>query len=116
MADSLNLDGLTMNKDREPILSRSYALKFIGDWGGANFHRICAWLTQEFCDRTGPGSRTSIWSLSDVSLDGIMQVEMGEADLAIATPAALMSQAHAGKGFFTKPMPHLRTLGTLPQN
>ena len=116
MASGSNIDGLEVDEDGLPLLSRSYTLRFIGDWGGANFHRICSWLTQEFCDRAGPQSRTSIWSLRDGGLDGIMQVEQGEAHLAIATPAVLMKRVLNGQPPFTKPMLRLRALGVLPQN
>ena len=110
------MEKLGINGDRGAMLSQSYSLKLIGDWGGANFHRICAWLTQEFCDRTGPQSRTSITSIRGGGLESLTQVEDGEADLAIATPAGLMPQALTGTGFFKRPMPHLRALGVLPQN
>ncbi|KAK4937706.1 hypothetical protein LTR10_021716 [Elasticomyces elasticus] len=111
-----NMESLNLDEHGEPTLSRPYTLKFVGDWGGANFHRICSWLTQEFCDRAGPGSRTSIWSLRDGGLDSLMQLNDGDADLAICTPAALMSKLPSGGMPFPKPMPHLRALGTLPQN
>lgn len=100
----------------EPRLSHSHSLRFVGDWGGANFHRICSWLTQEFCDRAGPGSRTSILSLRDGGLDGLKQLCDGEADLVVSTPAALLSSLPDGTGPFATPMPHIRAIGTLPQN
>ncbi|KAL6244528.1 hypothetical protein RBB50_008770 [Rhinocladiella similis] len=110
------MDGVHIDENGEPRLSRTYDLKFIGDWGGANFHRICSWLTQEFCDRAGPGSRTSIWSLRDGGLDALKQLHNGDADLVICTPAGLMSKALTGDAPFTMAMPHLRAIGTLPQN
>ncbi|EON61523.1 hypothetical protein W97_00738 [Coniosporium apollinis CBS 100218] len=110
------MEGLNIDEKGQPRLSRSYTLNFVGDWGGANFHRICSWLTQEFCDRAGPGSRSAIWSLRDGGLDGLMQLNHGSADLAICTPAALMSKALNGEGPFSTAMPHLRALATLPQN
>ncbi len=88
----------------------------VGDWGGANFHRICSWLTQEFCDRSGPGSRTTIASLRDGGMDAIFQVARGKADLAIATPAGIMGRAAAGCTPFPEALPQLRALATLPQN
>ena len=111
-----NIPNVETDENGEPRLPRSYTLKFVGDWGGANFHRICSWLTQQFCDRAGAGSRTSIWSLRDGGLDGLMQVHDGEADLAICTPAALMGKALTGEAPFPKAMPPLRAIGTLPQN
>ncbi|KIN09017.1 hypothetical protein OIDMADRAFT_48853 [Oidiodendron maius Zn] len=110
------LNGLTIDGQGEPRLDRAYTLNFVGDWGGANFHRICAWLTQEFCDRAGPGSRTSIWSLRDGGMDGLVQLHNGAVDLAISTPSAIMSKALTGEGPFETAMTHLRAIGTLPQN
>ncbi|KIW86780.1 uncharacterized protein Z519_12566 [Cladophialophora bantiana CBS 173.52] len=110
------MEGLKIDEKGEPRLLRSYTLRLVGDWGGANFHRICSWLTQEFCDRTGPGSRSAIWSLRDGGLDGLKQLNEGAVDLAIATPAALMRRALTGDSPFTTAMPHLRALGVLPQN
>lgn len=110
------MEKLQIDQNGEPRLSRTYHLKFVGDWGGANFHRICAWLTQEFCDRAGPGSRTSISSLRDGGLDGLGQLNAGEADLAICTPAAMMKKAPTVDAPFSTTMPNLRAIGTLPQN
>jgi len=111
-----DMEGFSIDEYGEPKLSRSYNLNFVGDWGGANFHRICSWLTQEFCDRAGPGSRTSIWSLRDGGLDGLIQLDDGNADLVISTPAMLMSKGLTGEAPFPKAMPCLRALATLPQN
>lgn len=110
------LSALSIDDRGEPRLDRSYNLNFVGDWGGANFHRICAWLTQEFCDRAGPGTRTAIWSLRDGGLDGLKQLNEGAADLAICTPTGLLRKIVTGESGFQKAMPHLRAIGVLPQN
>jgi TRAP-type uncharacterized transport system substrate-binding protein len=100
-----------------PRLERSYHLRFIGDWGGANFHRICSWLTEEFCKRAGPRSRVSISSVRAGGIEALHLVEDGEADLCLVTPAMLMPQALRGDGMFRdRPTPHLRALAVLPQN
>lgn len=100
-----------------PQLTRSHQLRFVGDWGGANFHRICSWLTEEFCKRSGPRSRVTISSIRDGGIEAISLVEDGEADLCIATPAMLMPQALAGQGIFKdRAAPHLRALAVLPQS
>jgi len=90
----------------EPSIKRSLTLNFVGDWGQANFHRICSWLTQE-----------AIWNMRGGGLEGVQQVFDGEAQLCIATPAGLLRGALTGEGMFasTGPMPTLRTLGVLPQ-
>lgn len=100
-----------------PLIKRSVELRCVGDWGQANFHRILSWLTQEFCDRAGPASRTMIMSLRDGGLDSIIQVHNGQADLAIATPTALLPAAIEGKELFATvgAMPDLRALAVLPQ-
>ncbi|KEF59788.1 uncharacterized protein A1O9_04636 [Exophiala aquamarina CBS 119918] len=110
------VNGLTVNGQTEPRLDSSYNLNFMGDWGGANFHRICAWLTQEFCDRAGPGTRTAIYSLRDGGLDGLKQLQEGAVDLAICTPAGLVGKIHSGESAFAAAMPNLRAIGVLPQN
>jgi TRAP-type uncharacterized transport system substrate-binding protein len=106
-----------MAQSEEPHIDRSLTLNFVGDWGMANFHRVCSWLTQEFCDRAGPQSRVAIWSIRGGGIEGLYQVHNGEAQLCIATPAKLMKSALTGEGIFSAsgPMPGLRCLATLPQ-
>ena len=108
---------MTPSTPPEPAIKRSLTLNFVGDWGQANFHRICSWLTQEFCDRSGPRSRVAIWNMRGGGLEGLTQVYDGEMQLAIGTPAGLLSAAITGEGLFasTGPMPSLRALGVLPQ-
>ncbi len=101
----------------EPKLERSHHLRFVGDWGTANFHRICAWLCEEFCKRSGPRSRVAIWSIRGGGIEAIDLVEEGEADLCLVTPAMLMPAALDGRLIFKgRAAPHLRSLGVLPQN
>ncbi|KAK5046535.1 hypothetical protein LTR84_008338 [Exophiala bonariae] len=107
---------LTIDNKGQPRLSRSYTLNFIGDWGQANFHRICGWLTQEFCDRSGAQSRVAIWSIRGGGIEALPLVHEGEAQLAIVTPAAFMNKALKGEEVFQSPMPNLRALAVLPQN
>ena len=61
-------------KPGQPRIERSVTLQFIGDWGQANFHRICSWLCQEFCDRAGPRSRVGIWNTVDGGIDALAAV------------------------------------------
>ncbi|NTF83980.1 TAXI family TRAP transporter solute-binding subunit [Rhizobium rhizogenes] len=107
----------TKEMHRGPRLSRVYHLEFTGDWGQANFHRILSWLTQEFCDRVAPGSRTRIASIMGGGLEALVDVHRGTADLCIVTPHRLMSKALTGDGIFSQcgPMPRLRALVVLPQ-
>ena len=118
----IEMPGLVFDAKGEPRLTRSYTLNFVGDWGGANFHRICAWLSQEFCDRAGPGSRTATWTLRDGGVDALKQLHEGAVDLAIATPAGFLGKILTGdgkadpEGFLKTPMPNIRALAVLPQN
>lgn len=101
----------------EPKIDRSISLTLHGDWGQANFHRICSWVTQEFCDRAGPSSRTAILSLRDGGIEAVEAVFAGDADLCVATPTMALGAALSGDGIFKKgAMPSLRALAVLPQN
>ena len=100
-----------------PQITRKLHLKFAGDWGQANFHRVCAWLTQEICDHAGPKSTVSTISLADGGMDAVRDVHEGRIDACIVTPAAHSALALTGEGLFaeTGPMPNLCAIGTLPQ-
>ncbi|AHD11872.1 TAXI family TRAP transporter solute-binding subunit [Phaeobacter gallaeciensis] len=108
---------MTKNMHPGPRIDRTYRLDFIGDWGQANFHRIMSWLTQEFCDRAGPRSRTRISSVLGGGLEALTEVHEGAADLCLVTPHLLMAQALTGEGIFAElgAMPNLRALAVLPQ-
>lgn len=98
-------------------LKQSLDLRFVGDWGQANFHRICSWLTQEVCDQAGPDSRTAIYSLSDGGLDAFKLVHSGRVHMGVATPSMLLPHALNGTAMFEgNAMPELRAIATLPQN
>ncbi|KAK5045598.1 hypothetical protein LTR84_008967 [Exophiala bonariae] len=101
-----------------PKIARSVQLSCVGDWGQANWHKIMSWITQEFCERCGPQSRTCIWSVRGGGMDSITMVDSGEAQIAITTPAAILATALNGTGFFADqaPMPGLRGLAVIPQN
>ena len=99
-----------------PLITRSVNLTFIGDWGMANFHRICSWLTQEFCDRAGSRSTISIRNVRGGGIEALLAVHDGEVHLSIATPAKMLKNALTGDGMFAgHPMPDLRALAVLPQ-
>lgn len=100
----------------EPRIDRSVTLQFIGDWGLANFHRICSWICQEFCDRSGPRSRVGIWNPVEGGIDAARAVFDGDVDLAILTPAHALPSALEGTSIFSgQAMPSLRALAVLPQ-
>lgn len=98
----------------EPRLSRSIVLQFQGDWGQANLHRICCWLSQEIVDRTGASSRVGIWS-GRGGTDAVRAVARGEVDVALATPAAFVPVAITGATRADERFDEVRALGTMPQ-
>lgn len=99
----------------EPQLDRQITLTLQGDWGQANFHRACGWLSQEVIDRSAPGSTVFIRNGRGGS-DAIDAVLNGDADVAIMTPTAAMGMVSAGVGpLARKATAPLRAIGTLPQ-
>src|SRR5207247_2608668 len=71
----------------EPRIDRSLTLHLRGDWGMANLHRVCGWISQELTDRCGPYTRVAIWN-SRGFCDAVRAVGRGEVDIALTTPAA----------------------------
>jgi uncharacterized protein len=100
----------------EPRLARSLQLHMRGDWGAANLHRICGWISQELAERAGPYTRTAIWN-GRAFADSVHAVGRGEVDLAMVTPAAFARMGLTGAGPFNgERYPDLCALGVLPQN
>jgi uncharacterized protein len=99
----------------EPRLKESITLQFQGDWGQANLHRICGWLSQEIVDRTGPFTRVAIWN-GRGGLDSVQAVSRGQVDVALAVPSAFVPMTLEGKGIAKgEAYSNLRALGTMPQ-
>ncbi|WP_016832664.1 TAXI family TRAP transporter solute-binding subunit [Herbaspirillum lusitanum] len=98
-----------------PQLTRQVHLNFGGDWGQANFHRVCSWLCQEVNDRTAEGSRIAIWNTSG-GVDSFHHIADKTLDFAISTPAGFAKMALKGIGPFAgKPLSEVRAIGVLPQ-
>jgi TRAP-type uncharacterized transport system substrate-binding protein len=98
-----------------PSLTRPVTLQLIGDWGHANLHRVCGWLSAEVVARCGPGSRAATWT-GDGWLTNVRALVDRQVDVAVVTPASLAAMARAGKGPFAgRPLPELRALGVVPQ-
>jgi hypothetical protein len=101
---------------KPPHITRSLRLNFMGDWGQANFHRICSWLCQEVCERAGPKTRIAILNTHSGGIDMPSALIDGEIDLCLATPAGLMRNAMTGQGIFgARALEDLRALAVLPQ-
>lgn len=99
----------------EPRISRSLTLHIKGDWGTANLHRVCGWLSQELTDRCGPYTRVAIWNGRGF-VDSVRAVGRGEVDIALTTPAAFATCALDGTGIYDgEAYPELRALAVIPQ-
>jgi TRAP-type uncharacterized transport system substrate-binding protein len=98
-----------------PTIDHDITVSFQGDWGQANFHRVCGWLSQEMIDRSGPGSK--IWIRNGRGgKDAIDNVLSGEVDAAIMTPTAATGMLAEGVGPYAVDGAHrLRALATFPQ-
>lgn len=103
-------------RPEEPKIDRDFTLHLRGDWGMANLHRICGWVTQELAARSGPDTRIATWNGRGF-VDSVRAVGYGEVDIALATPAAFVTTALDGRGAFGgEKFPHLRALGVIPQH
>jgi TRAP-type uncharacterized transport system substrate-binding protein len=105
-----------MSPSSEARLDRPVTVHMMGDWGIANLHRICGWLSAELWRRTPPGSRFAVWN-GRGGADAIEAVLDGAVQTALMTPAPFARSFFAGKAPLTRPdMGRLRALGTLPQD
>ncbi len=100
----------------EPFIDREISLRFKGDWGQANFHRVCGWLGQEIGDRCATGSRISIWN-GRGGVDAVNAILAHDVDVAIMTPTAAAAGIPAGVGPLAAVpgVEVLRALGVVPQ-
>lgn len=98
-----------------PAINRSITLQMKGDWGIANLHRVCGWVSKELTDRCGPYTRIAIWNGRGFS-DNVRAVGRGEVDVALTTPTAFATSALDGRGVYRdEHFPDLRALGVVPQ-
>src|SRR5581483_6579994 len=90
----------------EPRLDRPIALHMMGDWGIANLHRICGWISAELWRRSPAGSKFATWA------------GRGGADaISAVLDDAVQSTIFEGRGICRRgDVGRLRALGTLPQD
>jgi uncharacterized protein len=99
----------------EPAIARSLRLHLKGDWGTANLHRVCGWISQELTDRCGPYTQVAIWNGRGF-IDSVRAVGRGQVDVALTTPAAFAVAALDGSGPYAgEAFPDLRSLAVIPQ-
>ncbi|AJW99350.1 TAXI family TRAP transporter solute-binding subunit [Burkholderia gladioli pv. gladioli] len=104
-----------MKMQDAPRLDRPLNLQMKGDWGLANLHRACGWMSDFVVKHTAAGTRVAIWNGLG-GKDNVESVAKGEVDLALATPASFVAAAMTGDyPFEGTPYPQLRALAVLPQ-
>lgn len=100
----------------EARLDRPVTLHMMGDWGIANLHRICGWISAELWRRSPSGSRFATWA-GRGGTDAIHAVLDGDVSVALFVPAGFGRTIFDGRGIVERQDAHrLRALGTLPQN
>ena len=100
----------------EPRLDHPVTLHMMGDWGIANLHRICGWISAELWRRSPPGSRIATWS-GRGGTDAIDAVLDGDVQVALFVPAGFGRTIFERRGIKDRlDVGRLRALGTLPQD
>jgi len=100
----------------EPRLDRPITLHMMGDWGIANLHRICGWISAELWRRSPAGSKFATWA-GRGGTDAIIAVLDGDVQTALFVPAGFARTIFEGRGICARnDVGRLRALGTLPQD
>lgn len=104
-----------MSKLPAPKIDRSLQLHFQGDWGHANLHRICGWISSVMTPLCGPGTRIATWT-GKWGSEAPRVVAEGLVDMSMSVPAAWVASAPKGQGIYDgKPVSNIRAIATLPQ-
>ena len=101
----------------EARLDRPITLHLMGDWGIANLHRICGWVSAELWRRSPGGSKFARWA-GRGGTDAITSVLDGDAGgRLLFVPAGFARTIFEGRGICARAdVGRLRALGTLPQD
>jgi TRAP-type uncharacterized transport system substrate-binding protein len=100
----------------EARLDHPITLHLMGDWGIANLHRICGWITAELWRRSPGGSKFATW-VGRGGTDAITAVLDGEVQAALFVPAEFARTIFERRGICSREdVGRLRALGTLPQD
>jgi len=97
------------------LVKPSRPLRFMADWGLANYTRVCAWLAHSLYFRIGRAGLCEIRT-GQCWVDNIEALSAGEVDVTLASPPVFAHQAMKGIGQFDRPHPQLRALGVLPHD
>ena len=100
----------------EARLTRPVTLHMMGDWGIANLHRICGWLSAELWRRSPAGSKFATWA-GRGGTDAMAAVLDNDVQVALFVPASFARTVFEQRGILRRPdVGRLRALGTLPQD
>src|SRR5712692_2140206 len=88
-------------------------LRIMGDWGTANFHRVCGLITNGLFNRLGPSTQSIIFT-GRAYRDNVEAVSSGAVDVALTTPPLSAKMGFDGIGIFDRAHPTLRALAALP--
>ena len=100
----------------EARLERPITLHMMGDWGIANLHRICGWISAELWRRSPAGSKFATWA-GRGGTDAITAVLDGDVQTALFVPAGFARTIFEGRGICRRAdVGRLRALATLPQD
>lgn len=98
-----------------PKIDRKLELNFQGDWGHANLHRICGWISSVMTPLCGDGTRIATWT-GKWGADAPKVVANGLVDMAMSVPAAWVAAAPEGRGIYGgEKVNGICALGTMPQ-
>ena len=100
---------------KQPRIDRKLELHFQGDWGHANLHRICGWISSVMTPLCSDGTRIATWT-GKWGADAPKAVSRGDIDMAMSVPAAWVSTALEGRGMYSDgALNNICALGTMPQ-
>ena len=105
-----------MDATTEARLDRVVTVNMMGDWGIANLHRICGWISAELWRRSPAGSRFATWA-GRGGTDALDAVLDGVVDTALFVPAGFAATVYNKLGISERSdVTRLRALATLPQD
>ncbi len=104
-----------MSKLPAPKIDRTLELNFQGDWGHANLHRICGWISSVMTSQCGNGTRIATWT-GKWGGEAPKVVSEGLVDMSMSVPAAWVASAPKGQGIYNgKKVENICSIATMPQ-
>lgn len=88
-------------------------LRFMGDWGVANFHRAAGWIAAGMRWRVKKGSTFTIHTMNGLD-ESLAAVLSGAVHMAVLTPIVTVDMCRRGRGLYDTPHPNLCAVAALP--